>query len=381
MKKNLVQPIMTVVNTIATHHKPDPDEEFAIFLLRQFGEELFPGVSQAPIAYWDAGPSTPDGRTSLEWEAEGVLQVGVGGGRFDEHPKTGPRDQRECSATLVAQCLHVDQLQAFKPFLRHIWENDNYGHHKKNTQLCGLIKLWNDNLDPSEARYMAQTTLECYFEEELRFQKVTAVEYPEVAQVHTCNYRGSQITVVSGETDNEQFVRCARSPYGHRADVVVQRLSSGNVIICTRRINEQRGQRPVDPRDQRPQIDLSEVVALIRDEEQVQRRTALTKDPKVLRQGNSVPGAEMWHYDLDQEALLNGGKKAPNAEPTKLSLDDVLYCVLFGLDETRFARQHAKECQAGRCSASATGAVCMVCSWSAARPSGRTRWCALPLTR
>lgn len=49
------------------------DEIAAIWILRKFGEEKFPGVSKAPIEFWNNGGNTPDGRSADEYERDGIL--------------------------------------------------------------------------------------------------------------------------------------------------------------------------------------------------------------------------------------------------------------------------------------------------------------------
>ena len=91
------------IHTILTHQDPDMDEIVAIHILKRHGESRYPGIKDADIitqAKRDFDKS-PD-----ELEAEGILCVGIGGGKYDEHP-VGGRTRREgdCAATLVAKDL------------------------------------------------------------------------------------------------------------------------------------------------------------------------------------------------------------------------------------------------------------------------------------
>ena len=64
---------------IVTHSRPHLDEIAAIWILRKFGEQTFPGISTAQLIFWETGGQTPDGRSSQEYDNEGYLLLGVGG--------------------------------------------------------------------------------------------------------------------------------------------------------------------------------------------------------------------------------------------------------------------------------------------------------------
>lgn len=120
----------TEVTTVVTHHKPHVDEVVALWLLRRFGEDIFPGVQTATIEYINPGRALPDGRNAADWEAEGKLLLGVGGGLFDEHPDAGEDRAVDASATtLVAEALGLMRNRDLRAILRYAQNNDAKGAH------------------------------------------------------------------------------------------------------------------------------------------------------------------------------------------------------------------------------------------------------------
>ncbi|HUO75484.1 MAG TPA: hypothetical protein VMU12_01010 [Candidatus Paceibacterota bacterium] len=105
MKMSTAGPLRTqVVECIATHYEPHPDEAMAIWMAARFGRETFLGIQRAlregRVLFCDAGRDMP---THLPCKRERILEVGVGGREFDEHRdgQTG----NECAATLMADRL------------------------------------------------------------------------------------------------------------------------------------------------------------------------------------------------------------------------------------------------------------------------------------
>ena len=97
------------------------------FLLKKFGENKFPGISKARIVCWNSGDGNGVGvkRSVDDYEKEGALFIGVGGGRFDEHPvASGERKQNECSATLVAKALGIADDPSLEKILKFALNND-----------------------------------------------------------------------------------------------------------------------------------------------------------------------------------------------------------------------------------------------------------------
>ena len=137
------------VHTILTHESPDLDGILSVLLLRKFGEPFFPGIGQAKLAFHSAG-ELPDGATSSELEAAGVLAVDIGGGRFDTHPvglEVDLEKQDRSAADLVAEYLGVLKQPGWSGIIEYTRLHDSSGHNLYSREplhgLFGLINIFN----------------------------------------------------------------------------------------------------------------------------------------------------------------------------------------------------------------------------------------------
>jgi len=123
LEKEVEMPVR--FHTVITHDRLHPDEMEDLWLLVKFGERKFPGIRDARLVLWPAGARIPGGRSAEDYEKNGILLIGVGGGRFDEHPTIGrERIQGECAATLMAKELGVQEDPALTEILEFIRNND-----------------------------------------------------------------------------------------------------------------------------------------------------------------------------------------------------------------------------------------------------------------
>lgn len=322
--------VRTVIRVIITHVKPHLDEYAGEWFLRKFGERVFPGVSTAKIEYWNAGRSTPDGRSAEEWEAEGCLLLGVGGSRFDEHPdETGKRPSNECCTTLVVKALGLAESPVFQRFVDYVRANDVDGS-SSYMDVARTIKELHKTHPPEKVRQFAFMVFEAFLGSEARFHGQTAMDYRKVARADTVTIDGVKLCVVSGKSDDPLFTKYARSAHGHNAAVVVQQRSSGQAIIMS---------------DKRYGMSLRAVAAVIRYFEQRKAGKIVVKDKATLEQEGSIKGAENWHYDARIQCLLNGSDSAPDVPPTKLVLKEMVIAVTNNLvigDQQTWAAAKAK---------------------------------------
>ena len=135
------------IHTILTHRDPDIDEIVAIHLLKRHGELKYPGISKANIV--TIAQRNTEGKSAEEMEREGVLCIGVGRGRFDEHPSENrARVEGECAATLVAKDLSMRDDQVAKSNIEYALEK-NYSANTWEFEIAPLEKL--------AFRYLAHT--------------------------------------------------------------------------------------------------------------------------------------------------------------------------------------------------------------------------------
>ncbi len=105
---------------IVTHKHLDPDATGATFLLKNYGEKKFPGISRAKVLFWSGGEEF-----NRMGENSNILTVDVGGGRFDHHPADRYPDQ--CAVTLVAKHLGIQERPELRNLIRYIKNHDLHG--------------------------------------------------------------------------------------------------------------------------------------------------------------------------------------------------------------------------------------------------------------
>lgn len=331
-------------HTIVTHEWPHFDEIVAIWLLRKFGEEKFPGIGTAKIVFWNQGGDTPDGRTAEEYEVDGVLLIGVGGGRFDEHPAmNGERKHGECAATLIAKALGVTDDPSLELLLKYVVDNDtkSAGHPLDIAHLATLLyQRYPKN--PEKVTEWVMEGIETKYQEQVSFWTLTKEEYERSAEVEEVQSpRGQTITMVTVVSDSQQIAKFARF---RGAAVVIQKQPSGNVQIFT---NQKLG------------LTLYDVAQMLRLAEQEAKGNVVTSDWKTLASEGKVEGAEEWFFHEKLQALLNGSSTAKGVPPTRLSLDIIKEIVRIGINPDTFESQRSFECRKGIC----TATVQNPCPW------------------
>lgn len=325
--------------SIITHERPHLDEIVGIWLLRKFGEEKFPGISAAEVTFWSIGGGIPDPdlRSAEDCERDGVLLIGVGGGRFDEHPIiNGERKQDECVATLVAKAIGIDDDPSFEKILKFVANNDLRGVEQP-FDLARLVKLlhqlYPDN--PEKVMEWTMTGLEAKYREQSQFWNSTKQEFERTAEVEEIpGPRGKVLKMVSFASDDEQMSKFALSVSGGRAAIIIQKRSSGNVQIFT---NKQFG------------LTLYDIAQMIRLVEQQAKGRVLTTEWKMLSSEGTVEGAEEWYFFHAGQMLLNGSLTAKNVPPTKLSIEQIKEIVRIGINRDAFEPKRASDCKQRVC--------------------------------
>lgn len=326
---------------IVTHVAPHLDEIVAVWLLRTFGEAKFPGIAKAKVTFWSTGGATPDGRTAAEYEQDGIILVGVGGGRFDEHPtETSARKEGACATTLVAEALGVHEDPALEKILHFVVHNDLKGSSQP-FDLPSMVKILHQQHPSSSKKVMdwALQAIEAKYQEQLRFWTSTKEQFEKIAQVETTpGPRDSMLKIVTIESDDELMNKFARSPQGGQAAVIIQKRSTGNVQIFTNKVYG---------------LTLYDTAQILRLAEQQKKGGVVqTTDWKTLSSEGVVPGCEEWFFHHGMQSLLNGSLTAKEVPPTRLSLEHIKQIVRIGIDPKSFEPKHATSCENGVCDSS-----------------------------
>lgn len=319
---------MNTIKGIVTHLNPHLDEVLAIWMLWLWGKLKYPGVEQARVEYWTGGKS-PDGRTAEEWEADGYLLIGIGGGRFDEH-RNGQASP-ECAATLVAKDLGIDTDPALAKILAFVHRIDTKGGSQP-FDLFWLTKLAFQHFDSEEAFLWATRALDAKYAEQLEEQQ--AKLSLDQAKIYDLMVGSQPCRVVALKSDNKLAASLARAAVdkgGLAASVVVAQRSSGHVQIFCDKQNWH----------------LEDVVRLLRAGERMVKGLAPLDAATLVGEGK-VPGAEEWHYLREGQMLLNGSLNHPDVAVTQLSFDEVIVpTVILGMRHDYLPNAHCRN--SGQC--------------------------------
>ncbi len=321
-----------MIYIIITHMRPHLDEIVAIWLLKKFGEKLFPGISRAIVACAD---EQLIGASPEEYEKRGILFVGMLGGRFDEHASVArPRIEKHCATTLVAEALGISDDPCLQKIIKAVMNND-LNAAAQPFDLAYICKIMNSQYPDNPEIVIDWVTagLEAKYYEQAEFFRGAKTEFEDIARIEEVIGRaGKVLRVAIMASDNEQMVKFAFSEYGGDIAVIVKKMSSGNVTIHT---------------NGRYHVDLRDVVRIIRLEEQRAEESVVTDDWSTLEQ-EVCPGAEKWYFHPRGSMLLNGSLSRPQ-EPTKLSLEQIARLVRLGLDQNDFPPAFSAQCRCGVC--------------------------------
>lgn len=302
-----------MIQKIVLPTRPQPDTLVAIFLLQQFGESQYPGVSTANVT---TNPSAA--------EEAGVLLLDVGGGELDHHGTD------KCVSEIVAKKLNVEKDQAIRKLLTYARRDDMEGKGTLSKDpidrafgLSGLIASLNKQY-PTEAPAVVAAVLPLlkahYINADEHYNKfpklIQDLEQTKLFSTHTVhNEHVGKLKVAFVSSDHTGLAGFLRSQTGGNYRVVVQRRPSGHVNIITK---------------QNPKLDLSYLMAMLRMQELAVRQQEVS-DESTLYQTGTHPEVPNWYYDPATNSLLNGGMTPDAIEPTQLRWSDIEKIVLHSL--------------------------------------------------
>ena len=306
-KKTLV---ITGVHTIVTHQMPHVDEVAGIVLLRQYGEEKFPGIKKAKFVFWDAGSRPHDKKNWMDHAKEGRLLVGIGGGCFDEHPNENTdRAKSHCAATLIAEYLGIDKKPEVQQLLKYTLNNDTNGGTNP-FDLGALINLGNKtwwDTDPQAIFSWAMQPIEWHLLKQRKFFIETKKEFDTYANIIPIVYKGRTIKIVAIESNDTEIGAYARSEHGTSAAIVIQKNEKGQIAITSQK---------------RAAINFDEVIVHLRKKEaQIKRLPFQGLDLSV---DGTLPEIDNWYYDKPAGRILNGSLSAPNVTATRIYFNCII---------------------------------------------------------
>jgi hypothetical protein len=313
---------MATIGTIVLPTRPQPDTIVAIFLLKEFGKERFPGIEHARV---ETAPELPKGETFETMLAQGTLALDLGGGVLDHHGKA------RCTTELVADYLGIANDPALGQLLAYAKRDDKDGKGTISRDaldrafgLSGLIAALN-KAHPQNPNAVVDAALPLLAAHYLSARE-HHVELPQDVlrkkesghyEEHTLTHGGRAIKLVCVVSDKPSMPTYLRSERGGRADVVLQRAEERNHLCVLSR--------------QDRNIDLAKTAALIRLREAELAAVEIGDDEAYLMQTGRIEEVPYWYYDPATNSLLNGGAHNRTAPESLISWEELKAIVRAGL--------------------------------------------------
>lgn len=309
----------TPIHTIVIYSRPHADTIAAIFLLRYFGNQHFPGIENATVEFWN---TVKAGKTIDEWEEAGYVLVDMGGGKFDHHQEDHTA-KKDCASTLIARYLGIDTDPALKRLLQYVKRDDLEGRGIVSKDVIdrafGLSAIiMNLNRDyPDHPEYVVDIVSRIYlahYHEQYRRLVLMPQEWAELqatgkATRFDITAAARTLHVAMVESDSKALVGFLRAIKEVQADIVVQRRSSGHINIVTRQTSER--------------IDLRPAIALLRAAEARKQGRTITHEQQELEKPGRLASVPEWYFDTAATTLQNGGADTTGIEPTQLTLANI----------------------------------------------------------
>lgn len=305
--------------------RPQPDTLVAIFLLKRFGKEKFPGVEEAGVEVWQ---KLPEGKSGEELEREGYILIDIGGGKFDHHDQKG----KTTASQMAADFLGISEDASIAKMLEYARRDDIFGRGTVSEDpidrtfgLSAIIYTLGKNLpkSPQKVVDIILPILISHHNEELRRTKELPDEFQKklaegAVKTSEAKQRGKKLKVVFLESDNPSMSGYLRSQNGGKYDVVAQRGEAGHVNILTR---------------QAKHIDLRSLAVVLRLEEISARGRETSLLPADLSRTGRIKEVPEWYYDRATNTIQNGGMNPKEVPPTAIPWEKMPQLFEVGLSE------------------------------------------------
>lgn len=313
------------IRGIFTHQQPDLDAALSVWLLKRYGEERYPGISQVPVIFCSAG-ELPEGRSPESWEEEGWLVVDLAGGRLDNHTRADGRPalSQECASTLVARDLGVAERAELRKILqfssqqdlegRSIASKDPIDHAVALPNIIRGLNLFHKGED-ARTLEVIHSILDGILAGEMEWVLAVA----EVKKAHAETVASARLIACEG--DSQALGKAARR---RGADIVVQRhRPSGQAAITLQR------------QGVLAEWDLGRTAIYLRAGEAVAEDGGLKAQPFGEDDLSGVGMVRGWFLHTSRKILNKGSPKAPTVPPSLLTLPEMANLTAASLDPRR----------------------------------------------
>ena len=289
----------SMITNIILPTRPQPDTIVAIFLLKLFGRDRFPGVDTALVTVDPKAVADP-----------AKLLLDVGGGEFDHHGTD------KCASEIVADKLGVLKNPELRQMIAYARRDDTKGQGiiskdpiDRTFGLSGLIASVNKQF-PNDANQVVNIIiplLDAQYRNAFEHYVALPAEIERLRQsdeftTETLQTPIKNLKIAFLTSDHVGVPGYLRSNTGGNFRVVVQRRSTGHVNIMTK---------------QNPKLDLSYLAGLIRMAE-VDASGITVTDPQTMHDTGTHDNVPNWYYDPMTNSILNGGVSPDAIAPTAI---------------------------------------------------------------
>jgi len=308
------------IKKIIIPNKPHLDPIVAVYLLKQYGQNVFNGIKDAEIIFWEHSRD-PSDEEITKFKEQGILSVDVGGSMFDHHNNSNGK--KETASSLVATYLNIETNPEINALLNYVREDDLEGLHNRYGDLAYLIKCFHkQNLPSTKVVELGLRMINYFQTSQIDWHLNVKKEYEDKTKIYKIKRFDKKLKVGVVESNNSQLAN-----YGITMDnlaVVVQKHSNGQVMILT---------------NKNQRLNIKEIVAAIRLRELELGGYNKSIDPAKLQFEGKNSLIPNWFYHKSLNAFLNGSHALNKVEPTKVKFSEIVSFVWNGLSS-----EHSEYC-------------------------------------
>lgn len=314
-------------HTIYVQQEIDPDSLIAIFVLKEFGDFLYPGIGQAKI---DVVESMPENKNGWALDEEGIVSF-----HFDD-AKFPFREQLSLTKQVLSDLKIKDE--ALNELVKIAEDKEGQNDYNFYEILANLVK--EHQVKPSKVFGAAILVLKPHYESLRERLAKLPTEYMRCfdegrVEAFVAKQKRESIRVLTIESDEAELAPFLHNRKEIQADIVAQKFSSGKINVTSKH---------------KLRIDLTDVVAVLRLDEARKRKLPFDRinwnDLRVEGRMEKIAG---WNYDSEIGGIFFTGM-GPKREPSQLELVDLKKALLVGLDFNNFdTRCPEQGCRGKKC--------------------------------